>query len=146
MQSGVFILMALMIGLVSAIYLPMNSSVGRFLGSPLTATITFYAVALATTIVLFAVYGDHASPGNIAKVPIYLYLTGVISAFVVFSITFLIPKIGARQGVLVSTAGQLVIAMIISHSGWLESPKDPIASSKRAGAALLMAGAYVSVN
>ncbi len=46
MQTGIHILMALMIGVIAAVYLPMNSSVARHLGSPLTANITFYGVAL----------------------------------------------------------------------------------------------------
>jgi transporter family-2 protein len=146
MQTGIHILLALMIGVIAAIYLPMNSSVSRHLGSPLTANITFYSVALVTSILLFLVYGEYATLANLGKVPSWLYLTGFISAFIVLAITFLIPKIGARQLVVLSVAGQMIMAMLISHFGLLESPHDPITVKKVAGAALLVAGVAVSVN
>lgn len=146
MNSGIYILLALMIGVISAIYLPMNSSVSRYLGSPLTATITFYTVALVTTVVMFFFIGDATTLKNIGSVPIWLYLTGFVSAFIVIAITFLIPKLGARQLVILSIAGQLVMAMIVSHLGVLESPRDPITLKKVIGAGLLFAGAVVSVS
>ena len=145
MNTGIYIFLALTIGVISAIYLPMNSSVSRYLGSPLTATITFYSVALVTTILMFLLIGDTATLKNIAIVPSWLYLTGFISAFIVIAITFLIPRIGARQLVILSIAGQLLMAMIVSHLGVLESPKDPITIKKVVGATLLFAGAVVSV-
>ncbi len=124
----------------------MNSSVARHLGSPLTATITFYSVALVTTIVLFLFVGDKATLKNLGRVPAWLYLTGFASAFTVFSITFLIPRLGPRQLGVLSIAGQLTMAMIISHLGIFEAPKDPITLKKVVGALLLFAGVVVSVN
>ena len=146
MQTGVFIIFALLIGAISSIYLPMNSSVARYLGSPLTASITFYFVALVTSIVLFLVFGKPETISNIGSVPSYLYLTGFISAFIVLSITFLIPILGARKLVILSLAGQILMAMIVSHLGILESPHDPITLKKLFGASLFITGAIVSVS
>ena len=146
MQMGVYILFALLIGVISAIYLPMNSSVARYLGSPLTASVSFYFVALITSIMLFLTFGDLATIDNIKKVPPYLYLTGFISAFIILSITFLIPILGARKLVVLSIAGQLLMAMVVSHFGVLESPEDPISLKKIIGAVLLIGGAFVSVS
>ncbi len=146
MQTTLFIIFALLIGAISAIYLPMNSSVSRYLGSPLTASMTFYSVALITSIALFVLFGEFETIYNIPSVPLYLYLTGFISAFIVLSITFLIPILGARKLVVLSIAGQLIMAMIVSHFGVLESPEDPITIKKVLGAALLVLGAVVSVS
>jgi len=145
MQTGIFIVFAFLIGAISSIYLPMNSSVARYLGSPLTASITFYFVALVTSILLFLVFGKPATLGNIGAVPPYLYLTGFISAFIVLSITFLIPILGARKLVILSLAGQILMAMIVSHLGILESPHDPVTLRKVIGASLFITGAIVSV-
>ena len=62
MQSGLYIFFALIIGAISSIYLPMNSSVSRYIGSPLTASITFYLVALVTSIVLLLIFGQVSLP------------------------------------------------------------------------------------
>ena len=72
MSTGIYIFLALMIGVISAIYLPMNSSVSRYIGSPLTATITFYTVALVTTVFFFFFIGDAATLKNIGSVTIPL--------------------------------------------------------------------------
>ena len=146
MQTGVYILLALMIGVIAVVYLPMNSSVARHLGSPLTANMTFYSVALVTSVLLFLVFGDFDTLYRIPAVPPQLYLTGFVSAFIVLAITFLIPKLGARQLAILSIAGQILMAMAISHFGVLESPRDPLTLKKIVGAALLISGVVVSVN
>jgi len=146
MQTGLYILAALLIGAISSIYMPMNSSVSKYLGSPLTANMSFYLVALITSILLFAIFGEFETIHNLRNVPPLLYLTGFISAFIVLGITFLIPILGARKLVILSLAGQILMAMIVSHFGVLESPVDPINFKKVIGAALLIMGAVVSVS
>ena len=146
MQSGMYILFALLIGLISSVYMPMNSSVSKYLGSPLTASVTFYAVALITSIVLFILFGERETLNNIKSVPPYLFLTGFVSAFIVLSITFLIPVIGIRKLAIMTIAGQITMAMIVSHFGMLESPVDPITTRKLVGAGLLFIGAIVSIS
>ncbi len=146
MNMSIYLLMALMIGMLTATYLPMNASVARHLGSPLTATITFYSVALVTALIMFIFVGNAGTLRNLGRVPMWLYLTGVASAFTVFSITFLIPKIGPRQLSVLSIAGQLTMAMIVSHLGILEAPKDPITVKKVVGACLLLCGVVVSIS
>lgn len=146
MQTGIYIIFALLIGLISSVYMPMNSSVSKYLGSPLTASVTFYAVALITSIVLFLLFGERETLNNIKSVPPYLFLTGFVSAFIVLSITFLIPVIGIRKLAIMTIAGQITMAMIVSHFGVLESPVDPITTRKLVGAGLLFIGAIVSVS
>jgi bacterial/archaeal transporter family-2 protein len=146
MQTGLAIFCAVLIGVVSAIYLPMNSSVARYLGSSLTANISFYSVALVTAILIFVIFGEFETIHNFKIVPPYLYLTGFVSAFIVLGITFLIPVLGARKLVILSIAGQLIMAIIVSHFGVLESPEDPINLRKILGASLLFTGALVSVS
>jgi transporter family-2 protein len=145
MQPGLYILFALLIGVISAIYLPMNSSVSKYFGSPLTANVSFYFVALITSIVLFLFYGEFETIYNFKNVPPYLFLTGFISAFIVLGITFLIPILGVRQLFILSVTGQILMAMIVSNFGILESPIDPISLRKIIGAIFLIVGAIVSV-
>jgi len=60
--------------------------------------------------------------------------------------TFLLPKIGARQFFIVVLAGQLIMAMILSHFALLESPKDPVTIKKIFGASLMFVGALLSTH
>lgn len=143
---GIFMILAFLIGAVSSIYLPMNSSVAKHLGSPIAASITFYFIALITSILMFTLSGKVETLQNINSVPPYLYLTGFISAFIVLSITVLIPILGARKLVILSLTGQVLMAMIVSHLGALESPVDPITLKKAIGAAIFITGVVVSVS
>ncbi len=58
MQTTLFLLVAFFMGIVMSIYLPMNSSVSRHLGSPVAASVVFFIVALATTGMVFIYFGN----------------------------------------------------------------------------------------
>ena len=145
MQTSMYIGLALFMGIIVSIYLPMNSAVSRHLGSSLTANVTFFAVALATSLLLFIGFGKVETVYRLKAVPIWLYLTGFISAFIVLGTTFLIPHIGARKFFILLIAGQILMAMTISHFGLLESPKDPISLTKTIGAIFVFMGVILSI-
>jgi hypothetical protein len=46
--------------------------------------------------------------------------------FIVLSIIYMIPVLGARKLVILSLEGQVLMAMIVRYLGILESPEDPI--------------------
>ncbi len=105
MQTGTYVFFAFLVGVISSIYMPMNATVGKHLGSPLTASISFYFVAFLTSVVLFAFFGEHDTIYKFKSVPPYLFLTGVASALIVLSITFLIPILGVRKLTVLTIAG-----------------------------------------
>jgi bacterial/archaeal transporter family-2 protein len=144
MQSIIYIFLAIITGAIISIYLPMNSTVAKYFGSPITANVSFFLVSLLTATLIFFLFGDLKTIDNFTKVPPHLFMTGVISALMVLGTTFLIPKLGARKFFVLLLAGQVIMALIISHFGILESPTDPITWKKLAGAAILILGAIVS--
>ena len=145
MQTILFALLTFGMGMIMSVYLPMNSSVSRYSGSPYVANFTFYLVGLAASIVIFAVFGDLRAAIKLKGVPPVLFLTGVMSNLVVLSTIFLIPRFGARKVFVFLLAGEVIMAIIVSHFGLLESPKDPITLRKLAGAVLLILGAVISM-
>jgi transporter family-2 protein len=144
MQNTLYIVLAFSMGLIMSIYLPMNSSVAKYIGSSITANVTFFAVALLTSVFIFFLSGQFNTINHLKDVPAVLYLTGFISAFVVLGTTFLIPHIGARKFFILLITGQIVMAIVVSHFGLLESAKDPINVRKMIGAVLVLAGAIFS--
>ena len=145
MQTFLYALIAILMGAMMSVYLPMNSVVARYSGSPLTANIAFYVVGLLTSIVMLSLFGDFRTILKFRNVPPYLFLVGVMSAVLVLGTIVLIPKFGARKVFILLIAGQVIMAMIVSHLGILESPKDPITLRKLVGAALLVFGVVVSM-
>jgi transporter family-2 protein len=144
MHNTLYIALAFAMGLIMSIYLPMNSSVAKYLGSTITANVTFFFVALLTSIVILLLSGQFNAINHLKDVPAYLYLTGFISAFVVLGTTFLIPHIGARKFFILLITGQILMAIVVSHFGLLESPQDPVNLKKMIGAVLVLAGAIFS--
>jgi transporter family-2 protein len=146
MQTMMFISLAFFLGVLMSIYLPMNSSVSRYIGSPITANVTFFLTALLTSIIIFLVGGQFDTISKVKEVPVYLYLTGFVSAFMILGTTFLIPHLGARKFFILLIAGQILMAVVISHFGILESPKDPITMKKLIGASLAVIGAIITTS
>ncbi len=145
MQTLLYVVLAVLMGALLSVYLPMNSSVSRYLRSPVAANAVLYLVALLTTILALVLSGSQRTVQQVKTVPAYLFLAGVMSAFVVLGTTFLIPRIGARRLFMLQVTGQVLMAMVLSHFGALESPRDPVTVRKLVGAALLLLGAVVSV-
>jgi len=145
MQTIIYIILAFFMGIILAIYLPMNSAASEYLGSPITVNISFFMVAFLISVLILALFGDYKTIFKFKDVPLYLYLTGVGAACMILGTTFLIPKIGARKFFILVVAGQILMAMVISHFGVLGSPKDVISSKKIIGAILLLIGAVISI-
>ena len=140
-----YIITAFLMGVTLSIYLPMNSSASKYLGSSIAASATFFVVATMTVLLILILGGYYHSLARIRNVPVYLHIAGIISAFFIIGTTFLIPKIGARTFFILLVSGQILMAIIVSHFGILESPKDPISLKKALGAILVIAGAVLSV-
>jgi len=144
MQNTIYIVIAFSMGLIMSIYLPMNSSVAKYIGSSIAAIVIFFTVALLTSIVIFLISDQFNTISHIKDVPAFLYLAGFVSAFVVLGTTYLIPHIGARKFFILLITGQILMAIVVSHFGILESPKDPISMKKMIGAVFVLTGAIFS--
>ena len=76
--------------------------------------------------------------------PVYLHVAGIISAFFIVGTTVLVPRVGARTFFILLVSGQILMAIVISHFGLLESPQDPVTAKKIVGAIFVIAGAALS--
>ena len=145
MPALLFWLIALVMGGMTAIYLPMNGVVARYLGSALLANIPFYLLGTITTLLLFTLTGDFSAVTRFQDVPSDLDLSGFVSAFLVFGSTFLISRLGAGPFFVLFVAGQIIMALLVSHFGLLASPQDPITLKKGLGALLLLVGVVLAI-
>ncbi|MEM6704748.1 MAG: DMT family transporter [Acidobacteriota bacterium] len=140
-----YLLLAAVAGGLGAIHVPINGSLGVRIGSPLVATFSFYAVALGVIGAVCLVRMEREAFAALRDVPRWYFLAGVISVVVVGASTFLIPKLGALNVFAITVTMQLVVRTVISHFGWFDSPMQPVTGERAAGAALLLAGAFLVV-
>jgi transporter family-2 protein len=85
--------------------------------------------------------GWHADAlSGLREVNPLLLTAGAFGASLVFGIAWLIPRVGAGPFTFALLGGQILSAMLLSHFGWLGSPKQPITATNLLGAAVLLAG------
>ncbi|NEP17555.1 MAG: DMT family transporter [Leptolyngbya sp. SIO4C1] len=146
MLKMLYLTIAFTMGAITAIYIPMNSVVARGLGSAVAANILFFCLAFTTTLLISALTQDFQALSNFKAVHPFFFLSGFVSAFMVLGSTFLIPQLGARSFFVLFVAGQILMAMLVSHMGVLTSPHDPITLNKAVGAAFVVAGIMISIS
>jgi transporter family-2 protein len=142
-----FSLLAVAAGAAIAIQASMNAKLGVLLKSAMMGTsIAFFVscvFAVSAMVISAMVFSTKQVPqmADIKSVPVYLWFSGgALSAFGVGMFYYLIPKMGVGSMMSYALSGQILIAIVASHFGWLELPVKPITSLKLAGAFSLVAG------
>ena len=104
---------------------------------------TFIVHLIGTLIALAALILGKVSffKQNWLSIPWYLYLGGVLSVVIVLLVTLSIPKIGVSNATTAIIIGQVSMAVIIDHFGWLGAQKLPWSPWQLAGICLFAAGA-----
>lgn len=142
--SGIF--MALGLGALIAIYMPMNAVLAKHLGSAVSANLVMYAVGFLATLVMFFIMSAPLKLSALIAAPKYVFLAGILSAGMVLGMIYLLPIMGTRQVFVLLVAGQILMAMVMSHFQWFGAVADPITTKKLFGAGLVIAGVLVSTH
>jgi bacterial/archaeal transporter family-2 protein len=104
------------------------------------------AVSLVCSVALLLVW-ERSFEGVRAAVdqPLWLWLGGVMSVFIVLAITVATPRIGVASTIGIVIAGNLVMAALIDQFGLLGQDEAPITWPRLLGLMLLAAGAALSL-
>jgi len=133
-----------LIGIVLTVHLAMNSKVGAVLDNPRVGNALFWCIG-AVMAVLIGVSGWQAGALKpLRDVNPILLCAGLLGASLVFGIAFLIPRIGAAKLTLIMLAGQILGGLVLSHFGWLGSPKNPVSARNLLGAVVMFAGVILA--
>jgi transporter family-2 protein len=84
---------------------------------------------------------------NLGEAPLHVAIGGGLAgALYVGSIVFTVRALGAGGLTALTIAGQLGVAMVIDHFGWLGVERSPITAAKIAGVALLALGTWLVIS
>ena len=136
-----FIVLALLAGMAVPVQATMNSKLSDSLGSPLVAA--FYALGIGAAVLFVLLILSGASFANLStlrQTPWVFWLGGFFGAFFVASMAITVPKIGVGLALALTVAGQMLVAIIIDHFGWMEMEQRTISVWRVVGAALITAG------
>src|SRR3954471_447589 len=120
----------------------MNSQLRKVLGSAYSAALVSFLVGTAALVaVVLVTRTPLPSRTTFGSLPLWAWFGGVCGAFYVAISTVVAAEIGAASLLALALAGQLAMALVIDHFGWLGLPENPITWLRMAGVGLLAAGA-----
>ena len=145
MDKGVAVAVAAVIGGVVATQAPLNSQLARTVGG-LQASVVALAVSFVALLALAALTDGLGGIRRIGDAPVYVAIGGgLVGALYVGSIVFTVRALGVGGLTALTIAGQLVLAIVIDHFGWLGVERSPITVAKVAGVVLLAVGTWLVV-
>ena len=130
----------LLIGVVLAVHLSMNSQVGLIVKNPQMGNAIFWCIGGITAVIIGLTNWEADVFTRLKDVPLWLLVAGVVGAALVFGIAWIIPKIGAGPAFVLMITGQVVAGLVMSHYGLLGAPVEPISMTKILGVLLLIGG------
>jgi bacterial/archaeal transporter family-2 protein len=143
-RSLAVVLTAIVGGLI-ALQAPINSQLGKAVGSWQAATVSFaIGTALLTVIVLVA-GGGFGEIGEARHLSWYYLTGGILGAAYVTTVLVTVRTLGAGGVTAATIAGQLSMAVVVDQLGILGVAKQPITAARVAGIVLLGIGTFLIV-
>lgn len=138
------ILLALGLGAIMSVYVPMISRSAQVLGSGPLANVPFFGVAfLASVLIATATgsrWGEFQKIGALSPV---LLTAGIMSAGLIIGSSFLIPRIGISAFFVLVVSGQVLTAMIFGQFGLFGAPATDLSLGKLLGAGMVICGVWL---
>jgi transporter family-2 protein len=134
------LLLSVGLGVVLTVHLAMNGMVGATINNARVGNALFWCIGAVMAVIIGLSGWESGALSRLAQVNPLLLTAGAMGASLVFGIAYLIPRVGAGPFTYALLAGQIVSAMVLSHYGWLGSPKQPITPMGILGVVVMVIG------
>ncbi len=145
MDRGVAVVLTAFVGGLIALQAPINSMLGKAVGSFQAAFISFAIGTVVLAVIAAFAKGGFGTMGEATTVSWYYLTGGVLGAAYVTTVLVTVRELGAGPVVAATIAGQLSASVVLDQFGLLGLPKDPVTLGKVAGIVLLALGVYLIV-
>lgn len=136
--------LALVLGAIISIYLPMISRTAQILGNGPMANVPFFGIAFAASIVIALANGNRTEQFlKIGSLPLWLLTAGIMSAGLIIGSSYLIPKVGIGAFFVLLVSGQVIAGMVFGYFGLFGVPATALTAGKLMGAAMVIGGVYL---
>ena len=144
MQSLIIIiLIGLMGGVAVGLQAPLSSMISQRLGVMESVFIIHIGGGIAALIPILYYGGGKLSQWR--TVPWYALCAGIFGLVVIFSMSYMIPRIGVATALIILLAGQLLIGTILDHFGFLGAAVRPLDLTRIFGLGVVLLGVWQSV-
>ncbi len=145
MDRGFAVVLTAVVGGFIALQAPINSMLGRSVGSFQAALVSFAIGTLLLAAIVSLATGGFGQIAEIRGLSWYYLTGGVLGAAYVTTVLVTVRTLGAGGVVAATIAGQLSMSVAIDHFGLLGVAKQPISALKVVGVVLLAAGTFLVV-
>jgi transporter family-2 protein len=137
--------LALTAGILIPIMAALSGTMGRTMGNPQVAALIITGGAF-TMVLLYTLVtrATQIAPGSFAQVTPAQLVAGVGMAFYVVSITFLAPRFGVGNAVMLVVAAQIASSAAIDHFGLFGAPQKPIDWLRAGGLVVMVIGVVIA--
>jgi transporter family-2 protein len=139
----VIILIGLAGGIAVGIQSPLSSMISQRLGILESIFIIHIGGAFFALIPLLIYGGGKLS--NWRTVPWYALGAGAFGLVVIFSMSYMIPRVGVATALIILLSGQLLIGTVLDYFGLLGAVQRPVDFMRVLGLAVVLVGAWLSM-
>ncbi len=145
MSRGLAVLVVIAAGCLVGMQAPINSRLGKTVGSLQAATVSFLVGTAVLLVIAAFVRGGLGSLGQVRHVPWWALVGGLLGAVYVTVALIAVRTLGASGLTAVVITGQLAISVVIDRFGLLGVARQQIGVQRVAGLLLLVAGVLLVV-
>ena len=143
-NQGLAILATVTAGGFIALQAPINSTLGRAVGSPFAAASISFAVGTAALVAITLLFsGAFAGVGGVRGLPLIYLAGGLLGAVYVTTALISVRYLGAGAVTAATVTGQLATSLLIDRLGVLGLDQRPLSPSRLLGVVLLVAGTFL---
>ena len=145
MSRGLAVLLGVGAGCLVGMQAPINSRLGKSVGSVEAATFSFLVGTAALVLILLVARGGIGGLGQVGRAPWWALVGGLLGAVYVTVALVAVRTLGASGLTAVVITGQLAISVAIDRFGLLGVAKQHIGPARILGLVLLVAGVALVV-
>ena len=135
-----WMLLAFTLGALLPLQTAVNGRLSLQIGSAYSAACVSFAVG-AVSLFLYLLASRQPLPWQHAGGPWWMWLLGgLIGACYVSLIIVVVPRLGMAMAFSLLVGGQMALALLLDHTGWLGTAPHPLNLPRLAGAGLIVAG------
>ena len=139
------LLLTVFAGGLIALQAPINSMLGKSVGTFAAASVSFIVGTVALVLITVLAGGGFGDVGEARQLAWYYLAGGILGAVYVTTALVAVRSLGAGGVVAATIAGQLSLSLVIDQLGILGVDKEPITWERVLGVLLLAAGTLLIV-
>jgi bacterial/archaeal transporter family-2 protein len=145
MDRGAAVVLTAAAGGLIALQAPINSTLGRSVGTFQAAFLSFAIGTVALTIIAVLAKGGLAQIGEARGLAWYYLIGGLLGAVYVTCALIAVKSVGAGGVAAATITGQLTASVVLDRMGAFGLEESPLTLPRIVGVVLLLGGTYLLV-